>query len=233
MRYIPASVGPFPERPYFSDQEIETICVDELMAVDLLPDMPEPVRIDRFIEKKFGISEEYEDLGDGILGMTQFGPNGVARIIVARSLEEQQTEVANRQIRTTLAHEAGHGLLHAPMFIENDQLMLFGEVSETGTPKVLCRTRAIESGGRSYNGEWWEYQANRIIGALLMPRDLVICALKPYLVLSGSLGSLSLNRFSQEDATHVLAKTFDVNPAVSRIRLDVLFPKEVVSQLYL
>jgi hypothetical protein len=233
MKYVPTTVGPFPERPYFTNDEIEAICVEELMAVDLLPDCPEPIRIERFIEKRFGVSEEYEDLGDGILGMTQFGPKGVHRIIVARSLEDEGTEVAARQIRTTLAHEAGHGLLHAAMFVSNDQQKLFGDLSDPVQPKVLCRTRALDSGARSYNGEWWEYQANRVIGGLLMPRDLVLCALKRYLMLNGSLGTVSLNRFSQDEATKVLAEVFDVNPAVSRIRLEVLFPRGEGSQMYL
>jgi hypothetical protein len=95
--------------------------MDELIAAEILPNNPEPIRIDRFIEKKFGISAEYEDLGDGILGMTQFGSKGVARIIVARSLDEEGTEVAARQIRTTLAHEAGHGLLHGEPERTRDQ----------------------------------------------------------------------------------------------------------------
>lgn len=233
MKYIPTSVGPFPERPYFTDEEIETICMDELAAVGLLPDKPEPVRIDRFIEKRFGVCPEYEDLGDGILGMTQFGANGVARIIVARSLAEESTEVADRQIRSTLAHEGGHGLLHAPMFVGNDQQNLFGDLSDPVKPKVLCRTRTIDSKTKSYSGEWWEYQANRIIGGLLMPKDLVMCALKKYLVLNGLLGTVSLNRFSQEEATMVLADVFDVNPAVSRIRLHVLFPSGGASQMCL
>jgi hypothetical protein len=233
MKYVQTSVGPFPERPHFSDDEIETICTDELLAVDLLPAKPEPIRIDRFIEKKFGISEEYEDLGEGILGMTQFGPSGVARIIVARSLEAQSGEVANLQIRTTLAHEAGHGLLHAFMFVCSEQQRLFGNISDPVTPKVLCRARAVTSTSRQYTGEWWEFQANRVMGALLMPRDLVIVALKKYLVLNGSLGTVSVNRFSSEEAALVLADIFNVNPAVSRIRLKILFPTDSPNQMWL
>jgi len=65
--------GPFKERPYFKDQEIETICADELKAVGLFPATPSPIRIDRFIEKRFGVVPSYEDLGKGILGLTRFG----------------------------------------------------------------------------------------------------------------------------------------------------------------
>jgi hypothetical protein len=228
MRYVTASVGPFRERPYFTDDEIEAICIDELIAVDLLPNTPGPIRIDRFIEKRFGICEEYKELEEGILGITQFGSKGVTRIIIARSLEEEGTEVAARQIRATLAHEAGHGLLHSSMFVGNAP---FGDLSNPVMPKVLCRTRAMESGIRQYNGEWWEFQANRVIGCLLMPRDLVLTALKKYLVLNGSLGTVSVNRFSKEEATQVLANIFEVNPIVSHIRLDVLFPAEGSRQM--
>lgn len=52
------------------------------------PSTPGPIRIDRFIEKRFNVVHSYEDLGEGILGLTKFGPSGVKAIMVARSLEE-------------------------------------------------------------------------------------------------------------------------------------------------
>ena len=57
--------GPFPERPYYERYEIESTAIDALSSVDLLPRSPEPVRVERFIEKKFRIVPEYEDLPGG------------------------------------------------------------------------------------------------------------------------------------------------------------------------
>src|SRR5689334_7515771 len=110
MKHFRTSRGPFAERPYYTDNEIETICTDELRAVKLLPDRPEAVRIERFIEKRFRVTPEYQDLGEGILGMTQFSSKGVKAVIVARTLEDEGTESAERRIRSTFAHEGGHGL---------------------------------------------------------------------------------------------------------------------------
>src|SRR3989441_11554119 len=64
----------------------------------------------------FRSTPTYEDLDKGVLGFTQFGRTGVQAIVVARALDEDGTRPAERRIRTTLAHEAGHGLLHAHLF---------------------------------------------------------------------------------------------------------------------
>ncbi len=105
MKTLRATRGPFAEQPFYEDEEIESICTDELRAVKLLPDRPEAIRIDRFIEKRFKVVPEYRDLGQDILGLTQFNPKGVRAVIVARALEDEGTEVAERRIRSTLAHE--------------------------------------------------------------------------------------------------------------------------------
>jgi hypothetical protein len=39
---------------------------------------------------------------------------------VSRFLEEQNTVPARRRVRSTAAHEAGHGLLHGPLFMETN-----------------------------------------------------------------------------------------------------------------
>ena len=59
--------------PYFTPSQIDNMCCDELRGVSLLPSSPEPIRIDRFIEKRFSVSPQYEDLPDGVLGFTRFG----------------------------------------------------------------------------------------------------------------------------------------------------------------
>jgi len=113
MKNLRAKSGPFSERIYYPDQEIESICSDELAKVGLLPAEPSPIRIDRFIEKRFQVTPSYEDLVDGVLGLTRFGSRGVHEVVISKVLETERTQVAERRIRSTLAHEAGHGLLHA------------------------------------------------------------------------------------------------------------------------
>jgi len=83
MKTLRGDAGRFPQRPYFSDREIEKICADELRKVGLYPSHPEPVRIERFIEKRFKVSPTYAELPDGVLGFTKFDTNGVREVVIA------------------------------------------------------------------------------------------------------------------------------------------------------
>src|SRR5271157_859171 len=126
MKTFRTKNGPFQERPFYSSQEIEQICIDELSSTNLLPSGPEAIRIERFIEKRFGMTPVYEELPPGVLGYTLFGAAGPKKIVVARSLAEEGTPPADRRINTTMAHEAGHCLLHGHLFaIEKSPIGLF------------------------------------------------------------------------------------------------------------
>jgi hypothetical protein len=233
MRTFPSD-GLFAERPFFDDAEIERIATDELGARGLLPDSPSPIRIERFIEKRFGITPTYEDLEGGILGYTRFGSRGVEEIVVSRSLGEEGTAVSERRVTTTLAHEVGHGVLHAHLFVMgafNHSLFNDDDVMPS---RVLCRDpRDTAAGRRPYDGRWWEFQANLMMGALLLPRRLVIKCVQPLLEQRGNLGVLTLPSHKREAVARLLSETFDVNPAVGRIRLARLFPDQDQTQLTL
>jgi hypothetical protein len=228
MKTFKQKGGPFKERPYFELNDIEQICSDELRSLNLLQSDPAPVRIERFIEKRFAVSPIYEDLPEGVLGYSEFGAKGVKAVVVARALAEDESTAAARRVSTTLAHEAGHGLLHAHLFVLGaPQRGLFG--SEVTGPKILCRTASslTSAMGKQYDGQWWEFQANQAIGALLLPRQLVEKAVEAMLVSHGTLGlGRSLPTKDREKAATLVAEVFDVNPAVARIRLQELYPVE-------
>ncbi len=213
--------------PYFKPSQIDQTCADELRKADLLPSAPAAVRIDRFIEKRFGVSPQYEDLPHGVLGFTKFNKNGVEAIVISAALDAQGGKVAQRRVRTTLAHEAGHGLLHAYLFALDDKpLHLFDKESHT-EHQILCRdVPDEEQKPRRYDGRWWEFQANRAMGGLLCPRALVHEAIRPFLVPSGMLGVEILDEKRREEAIRTLADIFDVNPVVARIRTNELYPAE-------
>ena len=235
MRSYRSKSGPFAERPFYTNEEIERICTDELRATNLFPSTPSPIRIDRFVEKRFAVVPEYQELGDGVLGLTKFGPKGVQGIVVARILDEEGTTTAERRIRTTLAHEAGHGLLHAHLFaVATKEHSLFGDFSDPKLPKVLCRdlpTSPVQRSG--YDGRWWEFQANRAIGALLLPKPLVHAAMESVLEPAGLLGGTVLKANRREQGIRLLADVFEVNPVVAKIRLQELFPASDEAQLRL
>lgn len=231
MRNYRASAGPFAERPYYKDHEIESICLDALSSVSLLPGSPGPIRIDRFIEKRFNVTPTYEDLPSGVLGLTRFGSNGVQEVVVAKVLDDDPSTASERRLRTTLAHEAGHCLLHTHLFVlATPSQNLFGDFSEPDKPKVLCRDDAVGPPSLAYSGQWWEFQANRAIGALLMPARLTETAMTPFM-LESPAGLPYFDQARSEEAARALAEIFDVNPAVARIRIKQLFPVDHRQQL--
>jgi hypothetical protein len=227
MKTVHPKSGPFSTRPHFKPAEIDRICIDELRKAGLYPNAPEAIRIERFVEKRFGISPQYETLPDGVLGFTEFRKHGVTAIVISAALDAQTGKVAERRVRTTLAHEAGHGLLHAYLFALDEKPLHLFDADSHSDHQILCRdVQGEERKSRAYDGRWWEFQANRAMAGLLCPRQLVADAVKPFLVPSGSLAGQILDESRKEAAVLTLADIFDVNPVVVRIRLSELYPPE-------
>lgn len=238
MRTYRAKSGPFAEQPFYRPDEVEAICLDELHKLNLCPATPSPIRIDRFIEKRFGIVPTYEDLPKGLLGFTRFGASGVEEIFVSRAFDDEGTRSAERRLRTTLAHEGGHGLLHAHLFaLGTSPGSLFGDGLAKDAPKILCRDGGVPGSGsqsqKTSPYRWWEYQANLAMGALLLPGQLVEKAVEPMLSYRGLLNQPVLENGQRDSAIRFVAETFDVNPIVARIRLEGLYPPALSDQLSL
>jgi hypothetical protein len=223
----PFRSGPSSKAPYFTANQIDNMCCDELRAVGLYPSCPEPIRIDRFIEKRFKVSPQYEEMPDGVLGFTRFGKDGVKAVVISETLDQDKSQVAARRVRTTIAHEGGHGLLHSHLFALDDiPLHLFDRDSHSGD-QILCRdVHGDDKKIHRYDGRWWEVQANRAMGSLLCPKPLVLEAIKPHLSSAGLLDTQVLEESPREAAVRALADIFDVNPVVTRIRLADLYPTQ-------
>ena len=214
-----ASIPQDEGRPFYSRQHIEKRATEELKTHGLLPEAPAPIRIFRYVEKRFGVAVEFEDLADGLLGYTRFAGQKVDAIVVSRTLTNETSAVAERRINTTVAHEAGHGLLHAELLRDwSRQSQLFKGLDDVVDGQILCRDVPVP-GGREHRGSWLEYQANMMMGALLLPRDLVVTALGKYLQFEGLLGIPRLDPSDSEQAARDLADVFDVNLVVGRIRI--------------
>ena len=144
-------------------------------------------------------------------------------------------------VNSTLAHESGHILFHGYLFalkyLEGSR-SLFGEDMDVSDRTVLCREETISGSqvqpSRSrYDGRWWEFQANMVIGALLLPRPLVEMALEGVLASPSVLGMRNLPHERHEEAAQLLSDAFDVNPIVARIRIQEIFPDANQGQLTL
>lgn len=225
MKTLLTPKGPFPKRPYYTNDDIEQICSDALAETGLLPSEPGKVRIDRFIDKRFKVPIIFELLPAKVLGFTEFGPNGVEAIHIAEPAG-YIAQAEHRRINSTLAHEAGHGLMHAPLFaLGLDHGNLFGSDPDVTQRRILCRDECDVpvKVQRKYDGRWWEFQANRAIGALLMPKRVFLEFMQPFLEHLGSVGIPSLPDDRRGEAVRAAAETFDVNPAAARVRIDSLF----------
>lgn len=223
MKIAYSPFGQYKERLIFSKDEIDRICCEALADVGLLPTEPSPIRIDRFIEKKFKSHIEYTDFSDGVLGCTVFDKEGaVKRVGVASSLDDG-TQIGHRRVRSTLAHEAGHGLMHQILFIEEGGQLGIPQYEnlDLGNSRIMCRQGDFQQGGTS--GRWWEFQANRAIGGLLLPKQLLELALGRLLEDLGSMGRKCLPADALTSAKTLVANTFDVNPIVAEIRLKELY----------
>src|SRR5262249_26764070 len=210
MRKVPTPSGRFAFQLYFDDlEEIDEICLQALKRQSLLPPSPAEVRIERFVEKQFGTALRYEELGPDILGCTIFNSSGaVDAIVVSRSLEEQNTTPARRRARSTVAHEAGHGLLHGSLFIGDN----FPDLGDNQR-RILCRSQDIlVDTQRSYRVLWWEFQANQSIGILLLPISLMDAFLDQSEIENDSSETRILPPTRRESLAKKAAVTFDVNP---------------------
>ena len=228
MRSFKANRGPFAERLHFSLEEIDRVCEEALREDGYLPDLPTSIRIDRFIENRFKCDIGYEDFEPGILGCTIFTATGkVQNVLVSKSLEDG-TRPGERRLRSTVAHEGGHALLHAHLFIQSahtqDRFDFDGD--QKPQDRIMCRGEDI--GGveakRSYNGKWWEYQANRAIAGFLLPKKLVEVAVREFLQLAGHADVLAIPRERRDVVARCISEVFDVNPAVARIRIGEMWP---------
>ncbi len=221
MKFVRASTGPLRQRPFYETHDIERICSDALAAVKLLPTKPAPIRIERFVEQHFSIHVTYDQLPEGVLGYTEFGAKGVKAIHVARSLSEHGDR-ADRVLSSTLAHEAGHGLLQGFLFGLEGTLTLFERDPDVTETTILCRKK----GRAGYDGRWWEFQANLAIGALLLPGNLLDRALDGFLTPAGTLGLRTLPSNSRPAAIGHLAELFHVTEIVAEIRLEDRHPAD-------
>jgi hypothetical protein len=216
--------SPFGISLFFPGGEIDDICLKALKDNRCLPSEPGVVEIETFIEKQFGCAAEYEDLGAGVLGFTSFGTDGRVLRMGANSKLFEGGSSGARRARTTFAHEAGHGLLHALLFINPPRSELFPPGTfDASNRQIMCREEDLFE-KRAYDGRWWEVQANQAIGGLLLPKGLVRTAAAPFLSPDG-LGLLVLQDSKREEAARALAEIFEVNPAAVAVRLEQLWPK--------
>jgi hypothetical protein len=199
--------GRMPYRIYFKDGEIDQIMEAELHRARLPRIGAGAVDVDAFIENYLQITPEYVTLPRGVQGATDFFRDGTVAMRISAELSERaglREPGAENLIRTTLAHEAAHVLLHRSLFLTQSEA-LFGQQASR---QELCRD--IDPAGRGYTGEWWEWQANRGMGALLLPRSEIIGIAGPWTAAALRDGQL----------VQTIARRFEVSTRAVCFRLE-------------
>lgn len=222
--------SPWGKQFRFDDREFE-VMMDELRIRTGEQKCFAPgkgVNVDLVLLRTEGIEPDYVDLPNGILGRTIFSDNGNVRVEISRGLsdEAEGSAAARRRLRTTVAHECGHIACHRALFLrDTETYSLFDDTStrhtEMNRKHIMCRPEGV--GDVHYAGEWWEYQANQCMAALLLPRRLFADCL--HLRLSAGGFKSATQCFCNEQGERLvreIADEFDVNPTVVVYRMQKL-----------
>lgn len=225
MRVSKSAAGSaFSQTIYYKPGEIDRMCEDELRKAKLLPDKPEEIDIEFFVESHLSCQVDYADVPEGVMGYTYFEANGRPSQVGISPALETESATGVRRVRSTFAHEAGHCILHPILFMENPSPKLLNHNLDFEKRKILCRESDFNQTKQAYDGRWWEYQANCAIGGFLLPKKLVTIALAPFLTKAGGLGLDVLEAKNREAATKEVSRIFNVSLAAARIRIEQIFP---------
>ena len=170
------------ERIWFDPLEIEQMMTSELRKAGLTPTEEAPVvDLEAFIERHLKAKlNQYADLEPNVLGVTHFFEGKPPTISINKDLtgsaldEDESPPGRLGRWRATLAHEAGHVLLHRSLFeFAVGNLSLFGSSPGGDAGHQLHRCLKRDATYAS-SGDWREIQANQAMAALLMPRAFFV-----------------------------------------------------------
>lgn len=124
-----------------------------------------PIPVDCILDCLWNIYVEVDDIqakyGPGTFG-AWYLDNSDRRIVIDQSLDPDLDPTMKGRYNFSLAHEAGHWMIHAPAILGHRETPTL--VGENGEPVILCRSSKKDERER---------QADRFAGYLLMPRELV------------------------------------------------------------
>jgi hypothetical protein len=203
---------------FLKDEEIDEITEGELLKAGLMPTVDTcRVDIEGFIERHLGVRLDVgAALDDDVLGVTELRRGEPKRILINRDLTDAALEIDEYsgtlgRWRATLAHEGAHVLLHGLLFDLNaDQQALFDEDPAADERVIRCYKRDTSFGGRSRDPR--EFQANKGMAALLMPRSIFGEAARELVAGKGPVRNVD----------EQIARRFEVSRQAAQIRLSEL-----------
>ncbi|NCB49442.1 MAG: ImmA/IrrE family metallo-endopeptidase [Alphaproteobacteria bacterium] len=170
--YSKDNSGNFPIKPFYPPKEMDQIT--EEIVINFLNKKYKKVELPISTDDLCSLIEEYVDdldlyasLDNNIEGtnvISNCGKN--VKIKINKYL--QQDYFKNR-LRTTLAHELGHTILHAPLFDRKYTQQSLFEIKKD--QEITCNIDDINS-SNTFN--WAEYQANVFAVSILTPKTFLL-----------------------------------------------------------
>lgn len=155
----------------------------------------------------------YDDLthyGSGVEGLTLFSFGKRPTVRIAPELSEATNK---NRLKSTIAHELGHVVLHDPMFQSRNQSGLFD--ASTTAYQVSFR----DGDSSASQSDIYEYQAWFFCRALLMPHSEVGRLIQERRNVSGHISDIWHESALGHEIVHSLALHFGVSEALARIHL--------------
>jgi hypothetical protein len=205
--------GRFRERPHWEIAELEerseqtiTSFLRERYGFDRIPVPTEAltVLIERDAED-LDLSATLSDQNYDVFGVTDFERGKKPRVRIARELWEQSWRL--NRLRTTLAHEYGHVMLHTWLYDRKD--------APTG-PQTCCWQSLLPTGGVV---DWMEWQAGYVSGALLMPESFIKRSVEAYFRKRPKNPPIAKDSREAGELQQRISLTFEVSPEAATVRL--------------
>jgi hypothetical protein len=212
---IPDRTGRFRERPYYEPLELEerseqaiTAFLRERYGFDRIPVPTEAFTL--LIERDaadLDLSATLSDQQHEVFGVTYFLRGKKPQVRILRELWDQSWRV--NRLRTTLAHEYGHVLLHTSLYERED-----APAPQTCYWRTMLPTAGVV--------DWMEWQAGYLSGALLMPESFLRRAVNAYFRSRAIGASISRKSTDASELRQRIALTFEVSPEAATVRLSQL-----------
>ena len=207
VKWVRDGTGRFSERPHYDpaalDQECEAVVRNFL--TDKYGRSRYPISTDDLtvlIEQHAADLDQFADLAAAIEGRTTFHPPHQPDVAINRRLQDER--YLNR-LRTTLAHELGHVLLHS---------FVWTFAAPRDDRSFVCNREQVIGAA---TGDWMEWQAGYASGAYLVPRT----------ALARLIGEPDGSWPSQDSDAGLkmiaeVQQEFEVSEAAARVRLSQL-----------
>ena len=213
MRWVADLTGRFPKRPHYATDELERVCDDVrndfahlrrvsaggCLSVDDLAVMIECRAAD------LDLYADLAELGSDVEAVTDFAPDRRPRVRVSHVLSEDRRR--EHRLRTTLAHELAHVVLH--------NFIWWFDQGTLDTGRSWSLSPRCHTGRRVHAADWMEWQAAYASGALLMPAAAVERVVEE----SGGPRVAWLRSASGRERVRRVRQAFEVSTLAAHVRL--------------